>query len=147
MVQLNVNSTDVVPSGHALLPHCSDRHGLQEKKLSMRNMFEHIQQYPFLPLTFRGQYINLRHESCSYLLHCIPLCKHSIYAIYAYIDPQNDPNVGIYGSPMECLGYANPWSNRLEDLDQRHERLFECAAIDEVSGTLRCDGASFSALL
>ena len=24
--------------------------------------------------------------------------------IYAYIDPQNHPNVGIYGSSMECLG-------------------------------------------
>ena len=28
-----------------------------------------------------------------------------MYAIYAYIDPQNHPNVGIYGSPMECLGH------------------------------------------
>ena len=27
-----------------------------------------------------------------------------MYAIYDYIDPQNHPNVGIYGSPMECLG-------------------------------------------
>ena len=27
-----------------------------------------------------------------------------MYAIYAYIDPQNHSNVGIYGSPMECLG-------------------------------------------
>ena len=25
-------------------------------------------------------------------------------AIYAYIDPQYHPNVGIYGSPMECPG-------------------------------------------
>ena len=24
-------------------------------------------------------------------------------AIYAYIDPSSHPNVGIYGSPMECL--------------------------------------------
>ena len=24
-------------------------------------------------------------------------------AIYAYIDPPNHPNVGIYGSPMECM--------------------------------------------
>ena len=30
--------------------------------------------------------------------------RHSMFAIYAYIDPQNHPNVGIYGSPMECLG-------------------------------------------
>ena len=29
--------------------------------------------------------------------------RHSMYAIYAYIDPRNHPNVGIYGSPMECL--------------------------------------------
>ena len=27
-----------------------------------------------------------------------------MYAIYAYIDPPNHPNVGIYGSPMERLG-------------------------------------------
>ena len=27
-----------------------------------------------------------------------------MYAIYAYFDPPNHPNVGIYGSPMECLG-------------------------------------------
>ena len=26
--------------------------------------------------------------------------------VYAYIDPQNLPNVGIYGSPMERLGYC-----------------------------------------
>ena len=31
-----------------------------------------------------------------------------MYAIYAYIDPPNHPNVGIYGSPMECLGYEIP---------------------------------------
>ena len=30
--------------------------------------------------------------------------KHSMYAIYAYIDPQNHPNVYKYTSPMECLG-------------------------------------------
>ena len=28
-----------------------------------------------------------------------------MYAIFAYIDPQNHPNVGIYGSPMGSLGY------------------------------------------
>ena len=27
-----------------------------------------------------------------------------MYVIYAYIDPPNHPNVGIYDSPMECLG-------------------------------------------
>ena len=27
-----------------------------------------------------------------------------MYSIYAYIDPPNDPNVGKYGSLMECLG-------------------------------------------
>ena len=27
-----------------------------------------------------------------------------MYAIYAYIDPPNHPNVGIYDSPMESLG-------------------------------------------
>ena len=36
--------------------------------------------------------------------------RHSVYAIsiYAYIDPQNHPNVGKYGSPMECLGVVLP---------------------------------------
>ena len=37
--------------------------------------------------------------------------RHSMYAIYAYIDPQNHPNVGIYGihgvsgiySNLNCL--------------------------------------------
>ena len=28
-----------------------------------------------------------------------------MYGIYAYIDPQNHPNVGIYMAYMECLGY------------------------------------------
>ena len=28
-----------------------------------------------------------------------------MYAIYAYIDPSNHPNVGIYMAYMECLGY------------------------------------------
>ena len=45
-----------------------------------------------------------------------------MYAIYAYIDPQNHPNVGIYGSPMECLGtvcrtcffMGQVWASRLE---------------------------------
>ena len=27
-----------------------------------------------------------------------------MYAMYAYIDPSNHPNVGKYTSPMECLG-------------------------------------------
>ena len=30
-----------------------------------------------------------------------------MYAIYGYIDPPNHPNVGIYGSPMESLGYIS----------------------------------------
>ena len=36
--------------------------------------------------------------------------RHSMYAIYAYIDPPNHPNVGIYGIYMECLGlgFASP---------------------------------------
>ena len=29
--------------------------------------------------------------------HPIPFPRHSMYAIYAYIDPPNHPNVGIYG--------------------------------------------------
>ena len=29
--------------------------------------------------------------------------------IYAYIDPQNHHNLGIYGSPMECLGKHHWW--------------------------------------
>ena len=33
--------------------------------------------------------------------------RRSMYAIYAYIDPPNYPNVGIYGSPMERLGYIS----------------------------------------
>ena len=33
----------------------------------------------------------------------VPDKTHGI-AIYAYIDPQNHPNVGVYGSPMERLG-------------------------------------------
>ena len=31
-----------------------------------------------------------------------------MYTIYAYIDPQNHPNVGKYTSPMECLGKVSP---------------------------------------
>ena len=30
--------------------------------------------------------------------------RHSMYAIYAYIGVVLGVNVGIYGSPMECLG-------------------------------------------
>ena len=26
-----------------------------------------------------------------------------MYGMYAYIDPQNHPNVGIYGSPISCV--------------------------------------------
>ena len=29
-----------------------------------------------------------------------------MYAIYAYIDPKNHPNVGIYVAHMECLGHG-----------------------------------------
>ena len=32
--------------------------------------------------------------------------KHSMYAIYAYIGVVLGVNVGIYGSPIECLGYG-----------------------------------------
>ena len=41
------------------------------------------------------------HVSCFVLFYTQTL--HGT-AIYAYIDPPNHPNVGIYGSPMECLG-------------------------------------------
>ena len=42
--------------------------------------------------------------------------RHSRYAIYAYIDPQNHPNVGIYiyMAYMECLG----WFNLVSDVSQ-----------------------------
>ena len=34
------------------------------------------------------------------------LPKHSMYAIYAYIDPLKPPQlIGKHGPPMECLGY------------------------------------------
>ena len=35
--------------------------------------------------------------------HVFP--RHSMYAIYAYIGVALGVNVGIYGSPMECLGF------------------------------------------
>ena len=38
----------------------------------------------------------------SVAVYSIP--RHSMQ-IYTYIDPSNHPNVGIYGSPMECLGF------------------------------------------
>ena len=34
--------------------------------------------------------------------------RHSMYAIYAYIGVVLGVNVGIYGSPMECLGIVHP---------------------------------------
>ena len=39
--------------------------------------------------------------------HCIPIHSMygSMYGIYAYIDPPNHPNVGIYMSYMERRGY------------------------------------------
>ena len=47
---------------------------------------------------------------------------HSMYGIYAYIEPPNHPNVGKYGSPMEHLGNKwNTWS--LEDLLPRSRPL------------------------
>ena len=43
----------------------------------------------------------------SFWLCVVPQTLHGT-AIYAYIDPQNHPNVGIYdGSPMECLGMVS----------------------------------------
>ena len=36
--------------------------------------------------------------------YCLAQTLHVCPSLYAYIDPQNHLNVGIYGSPMECLG-------------------------------------------
>ena len=33
-----------------------------------------------------------------------------MYAISAYIDPENHRNVGIYGSPMEYLGLGSDFA-------------------------------------
>ena len=45
-------------------------------------------------------------ETCEpFSIIYIPDTTHGT-AIYANIDPQNHPNVGIYGSPMECLGIS-----------------------------------------
>ena len=54
-----------------------------------------------------------------------PKPRHSMYAIYPYIDPPNHPNVGIYGSPMgrvwerECVGSEAaswPWPHGPNEL-------------------------------
>ena len=42
-----------------------------------------------------------------------------MYAIYAYIDPPNHPNVGIYGSPMQRLG--------LESLELLQQNIYRSA--------------------
>ena len=41
-----------------------------------------------------------------------------------YIDPTNHPNVGIYGSPMECMGTIPQQSMRLPTLTRRTEPRF-----------------------
>ena len=46
---------------------------------------------------------SMRNDSSTQALRLAIIPKHSMYAIYT-IDPSNHPNVGIYGSPMECLG-------------------------------------------
>ena len=53
-------------------------------------------------------------------------------AIYAYIDPPNHPNVGIYGSPMECLGSGPP--SRRSCTVSALRRFCTCLVIDKTSG-------------
>ena len=36
----------------------------------------------------------------------IPIITLHVTGIYAYIEPANHLNVGIYSSPMECMGYG-----------------------------------------
>ena len=75
--------------------------------------------------------------------------RHSMYVIYAYIDPSNHPNVGIYGSPMECLGIgcqAKKWEEDLvvsQDVHLPHQVLPMFACINVQSkGASTANGSS-----
>ena len=51
-----------------------------------------------------------------------------MYGIYAYIDPSNHSNVGIYGSPMEHLGHTWRstnfflWGSLQKDKHDQHDQ-------------------------
>ena len=65
-------------------------------------------------------------------LPCMPyLYDH----INAYIDPQNHPNVGKYGSPMECLGIETSLPNWIHGLRLQVNRANSLVGVAEsVSG-------------